>query len=141
VQRSADLSITKTDSRNQVSTGSPLQYTIEVTNDGPSVASSVEVTDVLPSSLQFVTGSSTLGTVNNDGNAVTVDIDQLNPGQTATITLDTIVVGSDIGTITNTADVSAAEPDPDESNNAATEETDLVSTGLSKRLLLASTPQ
>lgn len=141
IQRIADLEITKTGSRNEVTTGSSLVYTIDVTNMGPSTATSVVVTDMLPADVSFVSGTTSLGTLSNDGNEVTVNIGTLAPDASATITLTTTVVGSGIGDFSNTASVVGAEADPDESNNASTEVTELVTVGLSKRFLLASTPQ
>src|SRR5262249_37774206 len=49
VERSADLAITKTASSSEVTAGTTFSYTFTVTNDGPSDASSVVVTDT-PSS-------------------------------------------------------------------------------------------
>jgi uncharacterized repeat protein (TIGR01451 family) len=100
--------------------GGPLTYTILVTNDGPSTATSVVVTDVLPNGINFANGSSTLGTVTNVGQTVTANIGTLAPGQSATVTLNTSVSGTAAGSFSNTASVTGAETDIDPSNNNST---------------------
>ena len=54
VADSADLSITKTDSADPVIAGEDLTYTLVVTNDGPSDATNVVVTDDVPAGTSFV---------------------------------------------------------------------------------------
>ncbi len=73
-----------------------LTYTIQVTNTLGAPASGqkmwgVMVTDLLPEGLTPVSVISTLGNVELWGNLVTADIGQLEPGQTATIIVTTIV--------------------------------------------------
>ena len=63
IRKEVDLTITKTDSADPVVAGGQLTYTLVVTNNGPSSATSVVVTDTLPAVLTFVSGSSTSGTV------------------------------------------------------------------------------
>src|SRR3990172_2142212 len=55
--RSADLSITKTDSPDPVVAGAPLTYTLSVRNAGPSDATTVTVTDTLPGGVTNVSAS------------------------------------------------------------------------------------
>ena len=57
----ADLSLTKTDSPDPVSTGAPLTYSIRVSNAGPDAATNVVVTDNLPKGVGFVSAESTQG--------------------------------------------------------------------------------
>ena len=54
VDEQADLSITKTDDADPVVAGTDLTYTLVVTNDGPSDATNVVVTDPLPAGTSFV---------------------------------------------------------------------------------------
>ncbi|MFN3191205.1 MAG: SdrD B-like domain-containing protein [Aureliella sp.] len=138
VNQSVDLQLTKTESTNIVSTGSALAYTIVVTNNGPSTATSVQVTDTLPSELSFVSGTTTVGTLTNNGNDVTVDVGTLAPGASATITINTTVIATAAGTITNSASVAAAEAETVTTNNTDSEQTELQPEPLSKRRLLAS---
>ncbi len=47
-----DLTVTKTDSPDPVAAGTVLTYTLTVTNNGPSSASSITVTDMIPADIQ-----------------------------------------------------------------------------------------
>jgi uncharacterized repeat protein (TIGR01451 family) len=119
----ADLAITKTDSRDPVTTGIDLTYTVTVTNNGPDTATSVTVTDNLPPETTFVSCSSTGGGVcGGSGNNRTVTFPLLASGQSETITFVANVSCSvaDGTAISNTATVSSFTPDPDTTNNLAT---------------------
>ncbi len=117
----ADLSITKTDSPDPVTTGSNVTYTIVVTNSGPADAQSVVVTDNLPGSVSFVSCSSTAGGVcGGSGNNRTITFASLPSGASATITLVVTANGAAGSTITNTATVASVTPDFDTADNSAT---------------------
>ena len=123
VAPTADLSITKTDSPDPVTTGDDLTYTVTVTNNGPDPATSVVVTDNLPAETTFVSCSSTGGGVcGGSGNNRTVTFPLLPSGQSATITLVANVNCSvaDGTVISNTATVSSSTPDPDPNNDSST---------------------
>lgn len=115
-----DLQITKTDTPDPVIAGNQLTYTIQVTNAGPSTATGVTVTDVLPSTLTFVSGTSTVGTVTNSSGTVTGSIGTLASGASATVTLLVTVAPTARGTISNTATVTGTETDSNTANNTAT---------------------
>lgn len=123
VQARTDLAIVKSDSPDPVLAGNQLTYTLVVTNNGPSNATGVVVTDPLPDPLSFVSGTSTRGTVSHAGGTVTAAIGNLAVGQSTTITLVTRVDSQYSGTITNTAEVQGAETDPNPDNNVDTEVT------------------
>ncbi len=129
INANVDLAITKVDSVDPVTAGGALSYTIVVTNNGPSSATNVVVTDTLPSTLTFGTGTTTVGTVTNSGNAVTANIGTLASGATATVTLNTTVLSTATGTITNIATVTATENETNTANNSATQSTALVIPG------------
>ena len=124
-----DVAITKVDSADPVVAGGALSYTIIVTNNGPSTATNVVVTDSLPSSLIYVSGNSSVGTVTNAGNAVTATIGTLASGASATITVNTTVATGTTGTITNTATVTQTETDSNTANNSATQTTNVAVPG------------
>jgi uncharacterized repeat protein (TIGR01451 family) len=63
VGTSADLSVTKSDSPDPVNAGANLTYTITVNNAGPSNASTVTLTDILPAETLFVSLASPGGWV------------------------------------------------------------------------------
>jgi uncharacterized repeat protein (TIGR01451 family) len=128
VAGSADLSISKTDSPDPVVAGDPLSWTIVVTNDGPSTAFDVVVTDTLPAGTTFVSGQ--------DGNGATVcalvqpgevvcELGDLGPGESVTVYLTVDVDPSlDPGAVlSNTATVSSGTDDPDPTDNTVSEDT------------------
>jgi uncharacterized protein (TIGR03437 family) len=117
---SADLSITDADSPDPVTVGSNLTYTLTLTNNGAADAQNVTVSDNLPSAVTFVSCGSTAGMCGGSGNDRVVMVPSLATGSSATVTLVVTANGPAATTITNTATVSSAIPDPNNANNAAT---------------------
>jgi len=118
----ADLGVTQSASPSSVLAGSNVTYTLTVTNEGPSSASSVVLTDNLVGQTNYVSCSSTAGSCSVSGNTVTVNIGTLANGASVTVTLVASVnaATADGTTITNSASVSSAAPDPNSGNNTAT---------------------
>jgi uncharacterized repeat protein (TIGR01451 family) len=117
----ADLAVAKSDSPDPVSKGAQLTYSIVVTNNGPGSASSVQLTDSLPASVQFVSATSTAGNCAQTGSMVACNLGDLSNGSSVTVTIT--VTPKKVGTITNTAQVSSISLDPNPANNTDTEET------------------
>lgn len=115
-----DLVLTKADSADPVVSGGSLTYTITVRNTGANDASGVVVTDTLPSELDFVSATSSLGACSQAGKTVTCNLGQVNAGVTATATI--AVTAKKDGTISNTATVASAD-DTNGANNTDTETT------------------
>jgi uncharacterized repeat protein (TIGR01451 family) len=131
-----DLSIVKTDNVEIGRPGESLEYTIVVTNHGPSAVNDAVVDDSLPAGFTGATwgvaysaGSS--GSASSGTGSVSGLLVDLLAGGTATITITGTIVGSATGTLSNTASVVAPAgfTDTDPSNNADTEETPLVPRG------------
>jgi uncharacterized repeat protein (TIGR01451 family) len=122
-----DLGVTKTLTPSLVLPGGPLQYTIAVTNNGPSDASGVTMTDVLPAALRFASLSSpggwscTTPAVGSNG-TVTCSLPSMTAGNVANFTLNVVIApATTAGTpINNTASVATSPPDSNSSNNSAT---------------------
>jgi uncharacterized repeat protein (TIGR01451 family) len=126
---SADLSVTKTASPDPVEGGQELEYRITVTNDGPSDATNITLTDILPDTVLFTSAIT--------GQWICTGPDESRPGGTITCTRDTLPSGSSDtiviyasppgtgGTLNNTVTVSANEADPDTTNNTASASTTL----------------
>jgi uncharacterized repeat protein (TIGR01451 family) len=110
----ADLSLTKS-APAKVRTGQRLTYTIVVKDLGPDAATGVTVTDLLPSGVTLVSATLREGSCNQSGGTVTCDLGSLATGKKATVKI--LVTSTSVGTITNTAAVSANESDPNGENN------------------------
>jgi len=74
--------------------GSPVKFTLTVTNIGTAAASGVVVVDSLPSPLQFVSATASQGAFAVSGNTVTFTVGTVNPGQVITLTISTMVSAS-----------------------------------------------
>lgn len=125
----SDLSITKTDAPDPVIAGDTLTYSLEVTNNGPSSAGGVTLTDVLPAGVTFDSSNPGSPTCSQAGGVVTCALGILALGDTSAVTID-VLVDADLVfnnggplTITNNASVASLTQDPDPSNNTASEDT------------------
>jgi uncharacterized repeat protein (TIGR01451 family) len=130
----ADLSITKNDGVTTIAPGQTNQYTIVVSNAGPSAVINATVVDTLPTGLSAMTGLAwkcTAGaclTASGTGNLNTTV--SLLSGQTATyVTTVSLSTTAPLTTVSNTVRVAFAAGDntfdPNLANNSFTE-TDLV---------------
>jgi uncharacterized repeat protein (TIGR01451 family) len=126
-----DLAITKTDNVDSVMPGDSFVYTLLVTNNGPSSATDVAVSDLLPADISFVSGTTSQGSVTESNGAVTASLDDLANGESATVTLTVTVGTAASGTLTNTASVVATEDETDTSNNSDSESTPVIPPALS----------
>ena len=130
VVREVDIAVTKSDNVDPVTAGSGpdnLVYTITATNNGPSNATSVSVTDAmiasLPVGFTLSSASGTGGSTFNTGNGIWT-IGDLNAGASETLTVTLTVDASAVsGTVTNTVVASSAEPDSVPGNDTASQDT------------------
>ena len=123
VTPSADVEVTK-DGPGTISAGSDITYTVTVTNNGPSDAANVSLTDTLPADTTFVSISQDSGPAFSCGGTgpVICTIDPLPAGETATFTIVLHVSPSAASgsSIVNTADVSTTTSDPNSGNDSST---------------------
>ena len=119
VTTEADLSITKSDSPDPVITGQTLTYMLTPTNNGPSDATFVFVTDTLPAGTTFL--SSTPSICSEDGD-IFCNIGSLTAGQSSPFSID-VTVTAPPGQISNTASVEGSQTDPQSENDSAVEMT------------------
>jgi uncharacterized repeat protein (TIGR01451 family) len=118
VQALVDLSITKTGSPATQTLGDGnITWTIVVTNNGPSAATGVTITDPMPAGNTFVSATSTQGTCSG-GAILTCNIGNMAAGASVTITL--VTTPSAAGAQTNTVTVSGNRPETNTANNQAT---------------------
>jgi uncharacterized repeat protein (TIGR01451 family) len=126
---SSDLSLTKVTTSSGSGVGTNATFTITLTNSGPSDATNVAVKDQLPAGLTYVSSTPSVGAYNSGTGIWTV----ANLPSGASVTLQLVAQINSLGSITNTAQVTASDqPDPDSTpnnNNAA--EDDQASASLS----------
>jgi uncharacterized repeat protein (TIGR01451 family) len=85
-----DPAISKLGAPQYVTIGETVIWTIVVSNPGPVPTGAVFVNDPIPDMLDIVNATTTRGTTAITGQVVTVDIGILAPGESATITIETI---------------------------------------------------
>jgi uncharacterized repeat protein (TIGR01451 family) len=128
VAASADLTVVVVDAPDPVIVGHDIAYTVTVMSNGPSQASSVTVTDVVPANTTFVsasvvTGSGWTTSTPAVGAAGNVVFSKASVATAETAVFQVVVrVGATTagGTaITNTATIASAAADPAPGNNSA----------------------
>ncbi|TLY52202.1 MAG: DUF11 domain-containing protein [Gammaproteobacteria bacterium] len=126
VGAAADLAVTKTASYSGA-LGSNIVYTLGITNNGPSVASAVQLSDTLPAGTHFVSLTQSSGPVFTcttpavgAGGTVNCSIAVLAAGANAVFVLTVDTIGAPAGTtLVNTANATSTTSDPNVANNAA----------------------
>lgn len=115
----ADIGVVKSVNDESPQEGDHLTYTITTVNNGPSDASGVNVSDVLPDGLSFVSASASRGAY--DSATGIWNIGSLLNGESVTLNLTANVNNGTLHqSLTNVASVTESSlPDPDESNNTA----------------------
>ena len=119
VNENADLVIVKEVSNKAPHKGDTITWTVTVTNNGPSEAKNVKVTDKLPEGLVFK-GSN--GAYDPETGVWTVG--DLANGKSVSLVITTIVNITN-KTITNVANVTSDTPDSNKTNNEANNTTDV----------------
>jgi uncharacterized repeat protein (TIGR01451 family) len=126
IEDEADLTITKTDSPDPAIAGDQLTYTLTYDNLGPSDATSVTVTDVLPTGVTLVSSVPDQGSCDVLGGTVTCDVGDVasaDPAGQIVIVVEVDPSTPDGSTLTNTASIAGAEVDQDPTNNSTTADT------------------
>ena len=137
VTASADLSIVKSGPAT-VAAGGTVSYDLVVTNDGPSEAVDVSVTDTLPAGVVFGSAAGTGWACSNSGDvSVSCALPSLASGASSTITVQ-VSAPAQAASLLNSAEVSSATPDPDLSDNESSAATDVA--GVADLSLVKSGP-
>lgn len=111
-----DLSVTQTFPTN-LFRGVSTQFTLAITNKGPTNATSVYVTNVIPANVGLVSVTPSQGTYAVVGDTVVVSLGSLARNSSASIQM--VVVPSLLGSVTNLALVQTDDNDPNAANNAS----------------------
>ena len=127
VGEAADLLLTKDDGGATSAPGGSIAWTLSVTNNGPSDATDVSVSDPYPAGLTYVSASGVGWSCSDAAGTLTCTRPSLANGATATIALVLNVPAGYAGPnpVVNTARVSSTTPDPNPNNNTGTDPTPL----------------
>ncbi|MEY2410952.1 MAG: hypothetical protein QOF48_3622, partial [Verrucomicrobiota bacterium] len=117
VVSSADLDLQMAGAPDPVWLGEDVVFTLAFTNRGPSQATGVAVTNVLPAGLSFVSSTTTRGNCSHVGNTVICTVGSLLPGAGGTISIAARALSA--GFATNSARLVGSDGDPDPANNFA----------------------
>jgi uncharacterized repeat protein (TIGR01451 family) len=114
----SDLAVTKAISATDATNvGDPVTFTVTVTNNGPSPATNVTISDAVPGSYTFDTSNASPGNYNSTTGIWTIG--NLGVSEVATLTIDATVIGT--SNFTNTACVAGLNQfDNVSANNCAT---------------------
>jgi uncharacterized repeat protein (TIGR01451 family)/fimbrial isopeptide formation D2 family protein len=127
VQTRADLAVTKADRPDPVIVGTPLTYTLVVTNRGPSVARNVVVTDTLPSEVAFVSADPPQS---SGPNPLVWSLGDLAVGEVRRLTVTVRVLVTTTDVFTNAVVVGSDTLDDNPGNNQDEEPTTPLAPGL-----------
>jgi uncharacterized repeat protein (TIGR01451 family) len=120
--QTADLVLTVSSDQATIANGDSVNFSVTVTNNGPSAASNVVLSQFLPSPLSFSSATVSQGSCSG-GPYLTCNVGVLNPGATVNAAIATTVPQSSGitlgGTLTVTADVSSATFDPNLADNSS----------------------
>jgi uncharacterized repeat protein (TIGR01451 family) len=113
----SDIAVTKIVNNSTPQIGANVTFTIVAINNGPMPATGVVLNDLLPTGLTYVSHTTSAGTY-TPGTGVW-SIGSLANGASRTMTITATVTTSAIPSRTNTAVVTANEPDSNPNNNTA----------------------
>lgn len=114
----SDFALGMTAHPNPIIAGNNLTYSLMVTNNGPSSATNVSVTYLLPGSALFVSATTSQGTFAQSGSLVTFNLGRMEPS--ARVTMTVVALPMTPGTIFATANVVSEQPDFVPGNNSTT---------------------
>jgi uncharacterized repeat protein (TIGR01451 family) len=116
VATAADIGMTKTVSDPNPAVGTDVTFTVTAHNNGPNDTTALQVTDLLPAGLTFVSATTSQGTY-TPGTGIW-DIGVLTNGSTATLQITVTVTGTTA--VTNVATRTSTTPvDPNPANDTA----------------------
>jgi uncharacterized repeat protein (TIGR01451 family) len=121
VEPKIDLEIDKSDNKDPVKPNEIFKYIVKVTNNGPSEATGVIVTDTLPEHVSYQ--GATRAPLNTSGDVVSFDLGNLASGATVTFEISVLVDAGFSGMLLNHVEVAANEIETNYANNEDDEPT------------------
>jgi uncharacterized repeat protein (TIGR01451 family) len=110
---------------NPVNVGAPLTYSLTVTNNSLTTATSVVVSNTLPANVSFISALPSQGSATNKSGMVTYFVGSLPNGDAATLAI--VVIPNAAGLLTNQAVAFSLQSDSQPANNRVTNVTTAVS--------------
>lgn len=108
----SDIVVTKTDGSSTYTAGGTSTYTITVTNNGPSPATNIVVTDNVPGGVPVANMSWSENGTTNQAGALNNTISSLAVGASVTYTVNVLVPSSFTANVVNMATATGSETDP-----------------------------
>ena len=109
----ADLAVTHSASPATAGVGGTITYTVVTTNNGPSTATGLTITDVLPPNVTYSTATG--ATCNETAGTVTCTVASL--GASSSLTINITTTANAVGTATASATATATETDGNAADN------------------------
>ncbi len=123
----SDLSVVILPLATTIGIGVPLTYQVTATNNGPSPATGVKLTDFLPSTVSFGSAKASTGTVSVDSSGTITDsIGALAPGASEVLMITVTPYASAAPLVANNATVSGDQLDSFPANNNASVTTTVI---------------
>ena len=135
VAANVDLVVTNGDTPDPVRLGNNVTYTLVVTNKGPSQATNVVVTDVLPVGIDFLSCTPSQGSYGQDAGTVTCALGTLANGARATVTI--VATPTQVGVFTNQVSAQTDDTDTNTVDNRASAVTTVNAPNRAPELTLA----
>lgn len=126
---STDLSVTMRDSADPTAVGATLTYTLIARNAGPDSSTGAVIDDALPTGVQYLGGSTGCSFTSGTPHVFCV-VGALPAGSNRAVEIRVRPTSSG-ATLSNTASITANEPDPNASNDSITELTSVAPSGVS----------
>ena len=120
IATSAGVAVTNSAAPSPATAGGDLEYTINVTNTGPSDAQGVTLSDPLPASATFVAFDSGASFCSQSAGSINCSFGTLASGASQLVKVHVTLASSAPGSVSDTATVASTTTDPDSADNSAT---------------------
>ncbi len=133
-----DVALSLVAAPNPVAVGSPLTYSLTISNNSSTTASGVVASNTLPVNSTLFSLLPSQGVATNQSGIVVFSVGSLTNGNAAILTL--VVLPNAVGLLTNVATVSSTQTDSAPANNSITNVTAAINVPITNLVLMALTP-